>query len=113
MSSYWDIIVVLAIAAGILVALDWRITRAFVRHEQVEQQANALLAMTAETAAGAAQVSATHMRELRAETQVIRAKVSDLSEDVRMHDRRLGAVEERLMRAAMTVPANKHPAGDS
>jgi hypothetical protein len=104
MSSYWDILAVLAIAGLMLLVLDWRIGRAFGRHELVEQKANALLAMTAETGAATALEATRHLRELRADIEGVKGKLSGLAVDVAIHDRRLGAVEERYMRAALLYP---------
>jgi hypothetical protein len=111
-TGYWDIVVVLLIATVMLVVLDWRITQAFTRHEKVESSNFATLAMSSEAAVGAAQTAARHLREIREESAATKQRVVDLGEDVRMHDKRLGAVEERVMRAALLVPAIRKPGGN-
>lgn len=112
MTGYWDIVIVLLIATGMLVILDYRILRAFTRHEKVEASNFATLAMSSEAAVGAARTAARHLREIREESAAVKQRVVDLREEVRMHDRRLGAVEERVMRAALLVPAIRKPGGN-
>jgi hypothetical protein len=104
MTGYWDIVVVLCIAALMLLILDWRIGRAFKGHERREQEMYASIALTADGAAGRAIEMVRHVESMRAETVLLRVDVANIGEQVKMHDRRLGAVEERIMRTALTVP---------
>ena len=109
MTGYWDIVVVLLIAAVMLLVLDWRISRAFKGHELREKQMYAELAMTADGAAGRARETARQVENLRDENTLSKVDLANVSEQVRMHDKRLGAVEERLVRAALMVPAPRRP----
>ena len=104
MTGYWDIVVVLLIAAVMLLVLDWRISRAFKGHELREKQMYAEIALTADGAAGIVRENSRHIVEFRASHNLLKVEVENITEQVRMHDRRLGAVEERLVRAALAVP---------
>jgi hypothetical protein len=103
-TGYWDIVVVLCIAAVMLLILDWRIGRAFKRHEVREKQLYYEIQMTADGAAGRVRDLAHQLQGIRAEHNLVQVDVANITEQVRMHDRRLGAVEERLVRAALAVP---------
>ncbi len=104
MTGYWDIVVVLLIAAVMLLVLDLRITRAFKNHERREQELYAAIALTADGAAGRVRDLARQLESVRAEHTLVQVDVANVSEQARMHDRRLRAVEERLVRAALAVP---------
>lgn len=112
MTGYWDIVTVLGIATLMLLVLDWRINRAFTRHEKVEQTNFAVVALASDTAAALSREASKHLREVQTDVAVTKAKVTDLSEEVKMHASRLGAVEERLMRAALMVPHIHRREGD-
>lgn len=109
MTGYWDIVIVLGIAGLMLLILDWRLGKAFTKHEKVEAQNFATVAMSSDAAVAAAQTAARHLRELREDAAATKLRVGDLADEVRMHDRRLGAVEERVMRAALMIPVVPRP----
>jgi hypothetical protein len=113
MTSYWDIVVVLAIAAVMLLILDWRIGRAFKRHEVREKQLYYEIQLTADGASGRVRELARQLETVQADHTLVQVDVANITEQVRMHDRRLGAVEERLVRAALSVPHHPRREGDS
>ena len=92
----------------VLVYLEWTLRRRFAAHEKVEMRQYADIAMTAETAAGTVKEVVRQLRVMRESSERAGATLETMGEEVRMHARRLGAVEERLMRAAL-VPAAKRP----
>lgn len=104
MTGYWDIVIVLLIAGTMLLILDWRINRAFHGHEDRERRMYAELQLVGDGAAGAAREAARHVREMQAEQTLQKVSITNLTDEVRMHDKRLGAVEERIMRAALVIP---------
>jgi hypothetical protein len=112
MTGYWDIVIVLAIAGLMLTILDWRINRAFIAHERREAVMVAEVALSSDTALGLVREGARQIRQLQSETTLHGVTLSNLSEEVRMHDRRLGAVEERIMRAALHVPSPLRTGGN-
>jgi hypothetical protein len=103
-TGYWDIVIVLGIAALMLLLLDWRIGKAFKSHETRERLMYAEIALTADGAAGRVRENSRQIEALRAEHTLVKVDVANISEQVRMHDRRLGAVEERIVRAALVIP---------
>jgi hypothetical protein len=111
-TGYWDIVVVLLIAGLMLWILDWRINQAFVRHEKREAVMVAEMALSSDTALGLVRETQRQVRQLQSESTLHGIALSNLSEEVRMHDKRLGAVEERIMRAALAVPHIHRREGD-
>ncbi len=107
----WGDVVVALVMLGVTMAfIDWRLKGLFRRHERVEQEANARLVQTAEVHADLALEAGKRAREALSRLDIVEGRVSGVQDDVRMHDRRLGAVEERLMRAALAVPMRRPPA---
>lgn len=107
-----DWIVILVGFALILVFIDFRLAKLFTNHERREQEMWASLSLVAEGANGNAVSVGRKVAELRADVDKHRSVVVELEADVRMHDKRLGAVEERLMRAALLVPTPRRPPGE-
>lgn len=105
MTSYWDIVTVLAIATLMLLILDWRISSAFRRHEKREQKMYEEARLVAETSGSVAREANRKIRELYELHTLTGAQLASVADEVKMHDRRLGAVEERIMRAALVIPS--------
>jgi hypothetical protein len=103
-TGYWDIVIVLVIAGAMLSILDWRINRAFIQHEKREAQMVAEVSLSSDAALALVREGQRHIREIEKVSTLHGIAVQNLSDEVRMHDKRLGAVEERIMRAALTVP---------
>lgn len=110
--DWGDAVVALLMLATVMIFIDWRLGRLFARHERVEQEANARLVQTAEVHADLALEAGKRAREALNRIDLVEGRVSLVQDDVRMHDRRLGAVEERLMRAAMLAPPPRRPPDD-
>jgi hypothetical protein len=112
-SGYWDIVVVLLVAGTMLLILDWRINRAFVQHEKREAQMVAEVSLSSDAALALVRENQRHIREIEKVSTLHGVTVQNLSDEVRMHDKRLGAVEERIMRVALTVPHQHRREGDT
>lgn len=103
LNGHADAVAVLLAGLVVTLMMEWSLARRFAAHERVETKAIANLALTAETAASVAADAARMLREVRGELHEARVEWNQIMDDVRMHDRRLGAIEERFMRAAMMV----------
>jgi hypothetical protein len=106
-----DWVVILLGMLAILSFIEVRLTALFLRHEKREEQMHAASALMGETASAIAKDAHRKIEELRASTATVQDRAVDLASQVRMHDKRLGAVEERLMRAALLVPSPRRPGG--
>jgi hypothetical protein len=108
MREHGDVVLVVIVATlmlGFLLFMgDRMMARRFRIHEEVEQRANAALAMTAESAAGTALVAGRHIEELRAETTALRLDVNNLGELLRSHELRIADAEAKLARGAFVMP---------
>ena len=102
--SHVDILVFIVIGVVAVAALDWRVAKRFQVHERVEQASVDRLVQTAEVAADLAAQVGRDLKEMRQDQNNISTAVVALSDSIRMHDKRLGAVEERLFRAALYGP---------
>lgn len=107
--TWGDFFTAVGLLAAILLWLEWALARRFRAHEQVEQRQYAQLAITAETAAASALEFGRQLRDVREDSNKHGVAIAEMTADVRMHDRRLGAVEERIMRAALMVPPRGRP----
>ena len=105
--SHADAIIAVGLVVFVLGWLEFALSRRFRVHEQVEIRNLASVQLLSETAVGTAREAARHVDELRSETTLTQVRVEDLSDEVRMTSRRLGAVEERLMRAALAGPGRR------
>ena len=99
----WLIVVVLICAT--LAYLEWALARRFGRHEVVEAKQYAALALTAESAAGAAALGVRHLTEIRADVDSTKVQLQTFLDRLQRHEARLAAIEERYMRAALLNPA--------
>jgi hypothetical protein len=107
-----DWVIILVGVAAILVFIDLRLAKLFQRHELTERRMYAELALTSDGAAAGAREASRDLRDVRGRLESHGSAVASLQADVKMHDKRLGAVEERLMRAALTVPVLRRPGGN-
>ena len=88
----------------VLAFVEFRLRDLFSRHEIREEKMHADSRNTSETAGSVAREANRRIVELFELQTLTQAQIASVSDDVRMHEKRLGAVEERLMRAALAVP---------
>ena len=112
MTGYWDIVIVLGIASVMLLVLDWRINRAFIMHEKREAVMVAEVALSSDTALALVREGQRQVRQLQSESTLHGVSINNLTEEIRMHDRRIGIVEERILRAGLVVPMPKRDGGN-
>lgn len=89
-----------------LVFIELRLRALFARHEVKEEKLHATSQLVSDAAAATAREATRHINEIRIEVAAQRINVANLGELLRDQEGRLGAVETRLMRAALAVP---HP----
>lgn len=103
-SDHYDAFAVLGVAVLMLAFVEMRLRALFARHEIREEKMHATSTLLADAAAATAREASRHIAELRSEVNDARLDIENVGAMVKMHDGRLGAIEERLMRAALMVP---------
>jgi hypothetical protein len=99
-----DVLLSLVAFAALLAFVEYRLRDLFARHEVREEKMHATSAMLADAAAATAREASKHLAEVRTAASDLRIDIDNLGALVKMHDGRLGAVEERLMRIVLAVP---------
>ena len=105
-SDHYDAFAVLGVALLMLMFVEMRLRSLFARHEIREERMVAGAVLASEGAISRVAENVRHIEELRSNVGDARLDIENIGAMVKMHDGRLGAIEERLMRAALLVP---HP----
>jgi hypothetical protein len=87
-----------------LIFIEVRLRALFARHEKREEQLHASSALMADAAAALAREAARRIEELRIEAAGAKLDIENLGQLLKLHDGRLKAIEERLLRAALLIP---------